>query len=228
MAYNFEGITILVIEDNTAIITLISDVLKVFGVGNIIFADNGNQGFKRACDYNPDIILTEIVLQELDGPDMIKKIRTDPNSPNPYVPIIIVTAFSELKRIETARDSGVNEILTKPFSARDLYTRIAHVIENPRQFVLTDDFQGPDRRRRKGDFYHGPKRRYDDADSVDEKGNRRFSIYTGKPATGVHDKNVIRKLSKKPDDKKDDKKQADDQKKGGDDDYDLDIDIDFV
>lgn len=184
MAYNFEGITILIIEENPALLTLTSDILKIFGVGNIITAKDGEQGFKRFMDYNPDIIITELSLNKVDGPEMIEKIRSTPHSPNPYVPVIVVTAFSELKRIEAARDAGVNEIMTKPFTARDLYARIAHVIEHPRQFVITDNFLGPDRRRRRDTFYTGPRKRKDDPGKPDitdqDRKKKGFSIYTGK------------------------------------------------
>lgn len=195
MAYNFEGISILVIEESEAISSLIKDVLSVFGVGNILFANNGRDGLRLACAYNPDIIITEIVLPELDGPEMIKKIRTSDKHLNTFVPIIVLTAFSELKRIEQARDAGVNVIMIKPFTARDLYNRIAYVIENPRQFVITDDFKGPDRRRKsQSDFYNGPKRRQQDPTDHDfypeeppvknspfrkSKRKKSLSIYTG-------------------------------------------------
>lgn len=211
MAYNFEGITILVIEDNQAVKKLVCDVLKVFGVGNIIVASDGAEGFSRFVDYNPDIILTELVLDELDGPDLIEKIRQDEYSPNPYVPIIVLTAFSEMKRIERARDSGVNEIMTKPFTARDLYGRMAYVIENPRKFVITDDFMGPDRRRRKNTFYKGPRRREEDPiDSRDYNEQTPLSIYTGKQQ---------RKKSSKKDRDKNNKDKGN---------TDNDIDIDFI
>ena len=195
MAYNFEGITILVVEESEAIRSLIKDVLSVFGVGNILLGTNGQDGLKLACDYNPDIIITEIVLPKLDGPEMIKKIRTSHKSINTYVPIIVLTAFSELKRIKLARDSGVNEIMVKPFTARDLYNRIAYVIENPRQFVIAESFKGPDRRRKpQSDFYNGPKRREKDPEDYEfypeepvievkkysnTKKKKAFSIYTG-------------------------------------------------
>ena len=69
--------------------------------------------------------------------------RTDPASPNRYVPIILMTGFSERRRVMQARDAGVTEFLVKPFTARDLYKRLAQVIERPRQFVRSAEFFGP-------------------------------------------------------------------------------------
>lgn len=161
MAYNFDSITILIIEENEAVVSLLSYILRTFQVGNIVTAKDGEQGFRKVVGFNPDIILSEIVLAKLNGPVMIRKIRKDRSSPNPYVPIIALTAYNELSYVKEARDAGVNDILVKPFTARDLYSRLVHVIENPRQFVISENFNGPDRRRRRGGgySYQGPDRR---------------------------------------------------------------------
>ena len=67
--------------------------------------------------------------------------------------------------IEEARDAGVTEFLVKPFTANDIARRITHVINRPRDFIETQDFFGPDRRRRRDDTtYKGPLRRGDDID----------------------------------------------------------------
>jgi two-component system, chemotaxis family, chemotaxis protein CheY len=63
-----------------------------------------------------------------------------------------------------ARDAGVNEFLAKPLTARGVIERIHQVVENPRPFVRSDDYFGPDRRRRADPAYRGPKRRSTDTD----------------------------------------------------------------
>ncbi len=70
-----------------------------------------------------------------------------------------MTGFSERRRVFQARDSGVTEFLVKPFNARDLYRRISQIIERPRQFVRSEDFFGPDRRRKSLEEYQGAERR---------------------------------------------------------------------
>ena len=59
----------------------------------------------------------------------------------------MLTGHSELARVQEARDSGIHEFLAKPISAKSLFTRIAAIIENPRPFINTDAYFGPDRRR---------------------------------------------------------------------------------
>ncbi len=73
--------------------------------------------------------------------------------------------------MQEARDAGVTEFLVKPFTAHDLARRIAHVINKPRDFIETQDFFGPDRRRRQADEsgYTGVKRRDEDKGIIKDK-----------------------------------------------------------
>ena len=137
-------------------------LLLTFGVGHVIGASNGEIGYKRFIEYNPDIVIADWMMKPMDGISFTRMVRNDPRSPNAYVPIILMTGFSERRRVLQARDAGVTEFLVKPFNARDLYKRIAQVIERPRQFVRSGDFFGPDRRRSRDagiSNYAGPFRR---------------------------------------------------------------------
>lgn len=137
-------------------------LLATFGVGTIVGARDGETGFKEYCDLNPDIVIADWMMIPTDGISLARRIRNDLRSPNPYVPIILMTGFSEKRRVIQARDAGVTEFLVKPFTARDLYKRITQIIERPRQFVRSEDFFGPDRRRKATLDYRGPLRRESD------------------------------------------------------------------
>lgn len=162
MAYQFENITVLVVEDNQPMLDVTKSLLLTFGVGQVIGAKDGGEGFEKYCQYNPDMIIADWMMKPMDGISFTRQVRNAPNSPNQYVPIILMTGFSEKRRVIQARDAGVTEFLVKPFSARDLYRRIAQVIERPRQFIRSDDFFGPDRRRKGKRVYDGPLRREED------------------------------------------------------------------
>ena len=97
-------------------------------------------------------------MEPIDGIEMIKSIRSSNDDHLRYVPIIMLTGYSERARILAARDSGINEYLLKPVSAKMLYSRIRAVIEQPRRFVKTNSYFGPDRRRGEQDF-DGPDKR---------------------------------------------------------------------
>lgn len=169
MPYNFDKLTILIVEDNQPILELTKAMLVTFGVGRIYTAADGQEGFDVFCRERPDIVLSDLVMEPADGAYLSREIRKNPRSPDPYVPIILITAFSEKERILEARDMGVTEFLVKPFNARDLYRRISQVIENPRKFVRSRDFFGPDRRRKQSNGYQGQQKRKTDIDEEDHK-----------------------------------------------------------
>jgi two-component system chemotaxis response regulator CheY len=166
MGYQFNRIKVLVVEDNQPMLEVTKALLLTFGIGEVIPAQNGEAGFRRFCETNPDIVIADWMMKPMDGIAFTRRVRTDALSPNPFVPIILMTGFSEKRRVFQARDAGVTEFLVKPFNARDLYKRIAQVIERPRQFVRSEDFFGPDRRRQTGAIYDGPLRREGDVESL--------------------------------------------------------------
>ena len=163
MSYEFVNTKILIVEDNLPMLNLTKSILQTFGVGQIFSAKNGEEGFKLYMKENPDLVIADWMMKPMDGITLTRKIRAEINGPNKFVPVILMTGFSEERRVLQARDMGVTEFLVKPFNVRDLYRRITQVIEKPRQFVRSEDFFGPDRRRKsKAEGYTGPRRRETD------------------------------------------------------------------
>lgn len=159
MAYDFTDVRILIVEDNQPMIELIRSILETFGIDKIYTAKNGAEGFEVLSKVDPDLVIADWMMKPMDGITLTRKIRSDRLAPNNFVPVILVTGFSEKRRVIEARDAGVTEFLVKPFNARDLYRRIVQVIEKPRQFVRAPEYFGPDRRRKIDEDYTGPRRR---------------------------------------------------------------------
>lgn len=162
MAYDFSNVSVLIVEDNQPMVEVTRGILETFGVRKIHSATNGENGFQKFNEDNYDIVLVDWMMKPMNGIELTEKIRKSPTSKNPFVPIIIMTGFSEKKRVYTARDKGVTEFLVKPFTANDLYKRFVQIIERPRQFVKSNGFTGPDRRRRSLDGENIPQRRTED------------------------------------------------------------------
>jgi len=161
MPYTLEKATVLVVEDMQPMLDLTKSLLDIFGFKHVYGSRDAEKAFELICEYNPDLIITDWLMKPVDGLELINRVRKDENSPNPYVPIILMTGYSDRTRVEAARDSGVTEFLMKPYTAKDLYSRIVQIIEKPRQFVDAGTFFGPDRRR-KIRPYKGPIRRNSD------------------------------------------------------------------
>jgi DNA-binding response OmpR family regulator len=158
---DISAVKFLIVEDNPFMRIILKQLLRALGVLEMAEAADGAQAFSVMKIFEPDIILIDWEMQPLDGLDFVKLVRVGDDSPNQYVPMIMVTGHSEQNKVTQARDAGINEMLIKPLSARTLFSRIRAVIERPRPFVETRGYFGPDRRRKQEDFYSGPERRKD-------------------------------------------------------------------
>ena len=124
-------IKILVVEDNSDIRQYISDSL-----GNdfeVFTANNGWEGLKCVTENNPDIVISDIMMPELDGLQMCKKLKEDILTS--HIPVILLTAKDSLDDKEAGYDSGADSYLTKPFSAKLLRSRINNIMEISRKLA---------------------------------------------------------------------------------------------
>lgn len=165
MAINLNNLSILLVEDTAPMRKIMVSILEILGFKHIYSAGSGEEGFRLFKQYNPDIVLTDWMMEPMDGVELIRRIRTEATSPNRFVPIILITGYAATTKVKVARDNGMTEFLVKPFTAKELSARISHVINRPRDFVEAPRFIGPDRRRRPDDDYDGPIRRRADKSS---------------------------------------------------------------
>ncbi|TVQ85687.1 MAG: response regulator [Micavibrio sp.] len=167
MALRFHNLSILIAEDNKAMMSLLTAVLNTLEFKDIYKAGNGKEAWRLFQLHKPDIVLTDWEMDEITGIELVRKIRTDQQSVNRIVPIVILTGYALPERIKEARDAGVTEFLVKPFMAKELINRIAHVINKPRDFVETDTFVGPDRRRRETEEFNPERRKNRDIPKIE-------------------------------------------------------------
>lgn len=159
---NHLPITVMVVDDNSHMRSLLKELLKSIGVHEIREAADPVDAFEIMRSNAIDVLLVDLSMPMIDGVEFVKMIRTGDDSPNKFLPIIMVTGHSERSKVEAARDAGVNEFLVKPINAKSLLMRFQSIIDSPRQFVKSNAYFGPDRRRGQADNYDGPWRRKDD------------------------------------------------------------------
>jgi len=155
----FNRLRFLVIDDNAHMRRILRTLLHGFGAREVYEAEDGASGLEAFTHYMPDVLVTDWAMPIFDGLELTNMIRQPGANSNPYVPIIMLTGHSEKKRVVAARDAGVTEFLAKPISAKGLYQRIVNVVANPRPFIKTKSYFGPDRRRSNNTGYVGPERR---------------------------------------------------------------------
>jgi len=155
----FNKLRFLVIDDSLHMRRIIRALLQGFGSREVHEADDGVGGLEAFNQYTPDIVIIDWAMPIFDGLEFARMIRQPDTNASPFTPIIMLTAHSERKRVTAARDAGITEFMVKPISAKALYQRILTVIVNPRPFIRTKSYFGPDRRRNINSNYVGPERR---------------------------------------------------------------------
>jgi CheY-like chemotaxis protein len=156
---DFNRLRVLVIDDNQHMRRILRTLLHSFGTREVYEAEDGASGLEAFTHTLPDIVITDWVMPIFDGLEVTQMIRQPGANANPYVPIIMLTGHSEKKRVLMARDAGVTEFLAKPISAKALYQRVVTIVVNPRPFIKTRTYFGPDRRRNTILGYAGVERR---------------------------------------------------------------------
>jgi two-component system, chemotaxis family, chemotaxis protein CheY len=149
----------LIVDDNSHMRRIIRALLHGYGVREAYEAEDGAAGLEAFSSYSPDIVIADWAMPIFDGIELTRMIRQADTSANPYAPVIMVSGYAERRRVMEAREAGVNEFLVKPISAKTLYQRIVSVVLQPRPYVKTKTFFGPDRRRIPDTNYHGDERR---------------------------------------------------------------------
>lgn len=162
-----ESVSALILDDNAHMRGLVRVILASFGVRHIEEASATNEAMTHVAGGGVDIAFVDFKLGGLDGLDFCRRIRLDPQSPNRYLPILMITAYSERKRVIDAINAGVDEFLVKPIRAVDVANRVNAIIERRRPFVKAQGYFGPDRRRRDDPRYQGPWRRAEDPGTID-------------------------------------------------------------
>ena len=155
----FKNLSVLVIDPNRHLRGLVRGVLHAFGIRSIHDASDAAEAFQDLKTFMPHVVIVELNMEPLDGLEFTRLVRRGEDSPNPYVPVLMLTAHTERRYVEAARDAGVNEFLAKPISAETLYARLYSAVFRQRSFVTTKAYVGPDRRRRQNVKYSGPERR---------------------------------------------------------------------
>ncbi|MCX7884103.1 MAG: response regulator transcription factor [Caloramator sp.] len=116
---------ILIIDDESNIVELIKYNLEMNGY-KVLYAYDGNEGLNIAREQNPDLILLDIMLPQMDGFDVCKEIKKDKEIE--HIPIIMLTAKGEEFDKILGLELGADDYITKPFSVRELLARIKAVM----------------------------------------------------------------------------------------------------
>jgi two-component system, cell cycle response regulator DivK len=119
---------ILYIEDNPDNMTLVKRAIEAIG-HSFIGMPNGVEGLKKADEINPDLILLDINLPDIDGYEIARRLRASGNQHLLYVPIIAITANALKGDAEKALEAGCDVYMSKPINIRELWARVEGLLE---------------------------------------------------------------------------------------------------
>ena len=142
-----QQLAVLVVDDNPFMRTLVRSLLLSIGVKTIYEAGDGITALEMIRSVKPDVVVLDLEMPLLTGAELVRIVRSPGVFPTPDVPIIVLTAHGERRRIVEAAKLGINEFLCKPVSAKALYDRLLSILLKPRESVKLGSYYGPAPRR---------------------------------------------------------------------------------
>lgn len=155
---NFSKLRALVVENHSLMRRLLGEMLRGFDIHDLRFAKDVPGAIELVYGEPVDLIILDFFLGELDGADFAKLIRHDENCCNRKVPILLITGMPDHQKVLRALDAGINAMLAKPIAPKDLYKHIHTLMSYPRPFVISNNYVGPMRDRKKPAISKRPDR----------------------------------------------------------------------
>jgi DNA-binding response OmpR family regulator len=115
---------ILVVEDDEGVRKFIRMHLEFAGF-HVVEASNGKEGLKKIEEEKPDLIITDIMMPEMDGAALYRKLKESKETSS--IPILVLTVQDSFEEVHQAYQLGVDEYLTKPFDPKLLIQRIHEI-----------------------------------------------------------------------------------------------------
>jgi CheY-like chemotaxis protein len=138
-----QQLTVLVVDDNAFMRNMVRGMLGHLGVKKTIEAADGIAALEMIREFSPDVVVLDWEMPLLNGPELVRIVRSPGVFPMPDIPIIMLTAHGERWRIVESVKLGVNEFLCKPVSAKALLDRLISIVLKPRASVRVGDYYGP-------------------------------------------------------------------------------------
>lgn len=129
--------TILLIEDNPEVLENVAELLELEGY-QVDTATDGREGVEVAIRVVPDLIISDIMMPQMDGYEVLKKLSHNPNTST--IPFIFLTAKSEKSERKLGLDLGADDYLVKPYQAKQLLKTIKRCLQKKQD--LMEQFQG--------------------------------------------------------------------------------------
>lgn len=136
----------LIVAANAPLRGLLRSVLAGFGMSRLQDAASSDEALALIRTRKPDFLICSHGLTPLDGIAFARYLRHEDDSPNPYIPLILVMDAPDPRRLAEARDAGVTAVVAVPVRTQSLRNHLIEMVERPRPYIRVGSYFGPDRR----------------------------------------------------------------------------------
>lgn len=166
--FRIDRVQVLVVVSGERAANLIKSIFNQLGFTKLLIAYDADQAVQMMKEVMIDLVVADAEIKasplfldeaaigeegvseqgNVPGIQLVRHLRMHPNSPNPYIPIIMLVNQATTVTILAARDCGANEIVLKPINAASFCARLVAAVDKPRPFITATTYKGPDRRRK--------------------------------------------------------------------------------
>jgi CheY-like chemotaxis protein len=143
---NLRDLVILLADPNAYLRRVVHSILRGFGANKLMEVDNSRSLLQALSGQKIDILLCDSRLSPHDGLQLTRTIRRNSQNQHRTMPILLLSSDTNEMTVRQARDAGANMVIAKPMSPTSLYDRLSWIAFNPRPFIDTATYFGPDPR----------------------------------------------------------------------------------
>lgn len=146
-AWDLSRLRLIFVDDYRPYHPIMRALLYGLNIRSFQFYDDAERSLADIERNPPDFLVVDDSIKPFDGVEMCMRLRGGGPSIR-FLPILLITSLPSVSLVERARDAGAHAVLAKPMSLKSLYSRITMILQERRPFIETDEYFGPDRRRR--------------------------------------------------------------------------------
>jgi CheY-like chemotaxis protein len=143
---NFSQISALVVDADQYAVSILGQILRGFGLSRHHTIDSGEEAKRQLSNHHYDIMICDALLPDMHAGDLVRWVRRQTELSLKYVPVVVLTGYTQFSTVVTMRDAGANIVVRKPVSPNVLFDHIAWSARTDRPYIETDTFIGPCRR----------------------------------------------------------------------------------
>lgn len=143
---NLERASLLVLDADPISMAITTQILSGFGAKNIHRCETDQASMQTASSHELDLIIFDASSPSLAACEFVRWVRREESAKNRHAPILVITAYTQLSRVNDARDAGANFVVAKPLMPMMLLQRIQWLTRDRRAHIESPTYVGPDRR----------------------------------------------------------------------------------